>query len=270
MHKLTLSTVRLEPQRGGGQSGNPLMSGIASGFFWRCRGYVFLVTNWHVVTGVNADTRMVMSFVPERLEVFAKVKVDDTHFATSKFMVNLLDDENQPRWLCHPKGNEIDCVVIPFRDSDEAQKYYALGEKSFEPRLEPGIGMECFIVGFPKGLRSVGSTPLWKRGSIASEPTLDHEGKPLMLVDAATREGMSGAPVLLRYTGLFSPSGEVTADSYFGITDRFIGIYSGRIEPKPLIPTVDGRVDEFGSQIGRVWKASVINEIIEHNRHRLN
>jgi hypothetical protein len=58
-----------------------------------------------------------------------------------------------------------------------------------------------FILGFPKGI-SQGAFPIWKRGSIATEPLYGvttiwaKSGAPVILVDALTNDGMSGSPVL--------------------------------------------------------------------------
>lgn len=41
-----------------------------------------------------------------------------------------------------------------------------------------------------------GVFPVWKRGSIASEPLFNINLGPAILVDAVTRRGMSGSPVL--------------------------------------------------------------------------
>jgi hypothetical protein len=61
----------------------------------------------------------------------------------------------------------------------------------------PRVAAEVFILGYPKGLSMQGVMPVWKRGSIASEPLINvMDQAPAFLVDAATRDGMSGSPVL--------------------------------------------------------------------------
>jgi hypothetical protein len=54
--------------------------------------------------------------------------------------------------------------------------------------------------------------PIWKTGHIASEPSVYIDDDPKVLIDAATCEGMSGAPVYVR-----EPE-----------RNRLLGIYTGR------------------------------------------
>jgi len=80
--------------------------------------------------------------------------------------------------------------------------------------MAPLIGMDAFILGFPKGIAHQQLLPIWKRGSIATEPEIPREDDlPVFLVDTATREGMSGAPVLLRS---FSGYGRADGSSVLG------------------------------------------------------
>jgi hypothetical protein len=55
------------------------------------------------------------------------------------------------------------------------------------------IGNEVFILGYPLGFTHFVNTPIWKRGSIASEPHIETaETKFRVVIDATTRGGMSG------------------------------------------------------------------------------
>jgi hypothetical protein len=76
---------------------------------------------------------------------------------------------------------------------------------------------------------------------------LDYNGKPVFLIDATTRAGMSGSPVVLRQFGGYNTRN----GGYFssaGFFTRFMGIYSGRIHRD--------------SEIGMVWRPEVIFEIL--------
>jgi hypothetical protein len=120
-------------------------------------------------------------------------------------------------------------------------------------RLETGL--DVFVLGFPRGMSGGAEFPIWKRGSIASEPGFDINNLPKMLIDTATREGMSGAPVyaLSRpFSGLDDKDVNGKPKIFAGYAERFIGIYSGRIGS-----------DVFQAQLGIVWKPPVIDEIIE-------
>ena len=102
------------------------------------------------------------------------------------------------------------------------------------------------IIGYPNGLSAGGKFPIWKNGHLASEMDLDYNGLPIFLIDATTRSGMSGSPVIIRDSGLVL----MEENSQPGMFTKFLGVYSGRIDKT--------------SEIGRVWKPKVILDII-HN-----
>jgi hypothetical protein len=112
--------------------------------------------------------------------------------------------------------------------------------------------MEVFILGYPFGNKPP-AYPVWKRGSIASEPDLVRATTGYYLVDTASRPGMSGAPVILRsWTNDFVEGG-VRAINNEPATN-LIGVYLGRLSTTP-----------FEAQIGMVWHESYIQEIIQNN-----
>ena len=59
--------------------------------------------------------------------------------------------------------------------------------------MEVFPGITLFIIGFPCGRSSTGKMPIWKTAHMAPEYDLDVEGARAFLIDATTREGMSGA-----------------------------------------------------------------------------
>jgi hypothetical protein len=75
------------------------------------------------------------------------------------------------------------------------------------PDLLVGIGMDVFVLGYPFGPGKTG-LPVWKRGSIASEPDLVPQVENYLLVDTASRPGMSGSPVILRTYGTHMSRGD--------------------------------------------------------------
>lgn len=106
------------------------------------------------------------------------------------------------------------------------------------------------IVGFPFGVSQAGRLAIWKTGHIASDLDIDYSNRPIFLVDVTTKSGMSGSPVIARRMGTFRTS---TGTSLGGSATKFLGIYSGRV------PDNDGGQD---SNIGMVWKARVLDEIL--------
>jgi hypothetical protein len=113
--------------------------------------------------------------------------------------------------------------------------------------------MDVYALGFPRGMSGRGVTPIWKRGTIATEPDLDHDDRPIFLIDTATRDGMSGSPVYAQEVGTWLPPGSRDESKrIIGKGRMFVGIYSGRVNAE----------DEFKAQLGIVWKTRVIEEVI--------
>ena len=102
------------------------------------------------------------------------------------------------------------------------------------------VGDEAFVVGYPMPT-AVTPFPIWKRASIAYEPHASIDDLPKILVDTATRPGMSGSPVLLMHRGLFRERGGKI--DVLGSAKAFLGVYSS------------GVGDLEGLQLGTVWKA---------------
>ncbi len=122
------------------------------------------------------------------------------------------------------------------------------------------VGDDISIIGYPRGIHTGINEdlplPIWKRATVASEPMVPVDDLPLMLVDTATREGMSGGFVIARqHRGTLPPDQNGTIISLVnGEITRFVGIYTSR----------DKGVDEFEAQIGRVWNREHIIDIIEY------
>ena len=87
---------------------------------------------------------------------------------------------------------------------------------------------------------------IWVTGFVASETGLD---SPIFLVDSRTRPGQSGSAVIAQRNGGAFSGKDGNTTIITGIITQFLGIYSGRINKD--------------SDIGTVWKASAIKELIE-------
>ena len=111
------------------------------------------------------------------------------------------------------------------------------------------VGQDVFILGYPMGIDSSG-LPIWKRGSIATEPHVDVDKLPMIYVDSAASRGMSGSPVIIKTSSYQDAKGNTHI--FTGEATAFVGIYSGRIAPN----------DQGEAHLGIVWKAKVIDEII--------
>jgi hypothetical protein len=152
--------------------------------------------------------------------------------------------------MVHPT-KRVDVAILPIPSGAERPSItlYPLNILA-NSRLRIEIGMEVFILGYPFEIRRP-AYPVWKRGSIASEPDLARLTENYILVDTASRPGMSGSPVVRRsWTNHMVEPGVVAVSEQ--PMDRFIGVYSGRL------PTDQ----PHEAQIGLVWDGSFIDEII--------
>jgi hypothetical protein len=91
-------------------------------------------------------------------------------------------------------------------------------------------------------------TAIWVRGTIASEPGIDYDDLPRFLVDARTRVGQSGSPVIRVSVDGLTPTVDWGVAIYNGPVMRLVGVYSGRINQE--------------SDLGYVWRVGVINDIL--------
>jgi hypothetical protein len=161
----------------------------------------------------------------------------------------LWDAAGQPLWREHPtlKG-AADVVALPLTSTTGIAVYaYDPWSPGFNIMLEPSQRLS--IIGFPFGLTAGGLFAVWIGGTVASEPAVDFDNKPLFLVDSRTRPGQSGSPVIIYGTGgtFTQASGGTTI--YAGTVEQFVGVYSGRINEQ--------------SDLGFVWKHSTVCNVVD-------
>ena len=231
-------------------NGNPFAN--ATGFIWKRGEQHYLITNWHVVTGKNAQTgKQESPATPDMLRVLFNLRMQ--HFGKQQYDINIRDKDHRPLWFTHParqRGSDVVAIPLPMRDDDPIIGLHPINVLKSEADLAVRIGMDVFILGYPFGAPPPGY-PVWKRGSIASEPDLTRIGAGYMLVDTASRPGMSGAPVIRRSWGM-----HVLKDDAISARgdpqSKFIGIYSGRLHTK----------NKEDAQLGMVWPVEDIEEVI--------
>jgi hypothetical protein len=241
--RFTLTAIPLE------QYFNGTYVGQATGFLWKVQDQHYLVTNRHVVTCRDFFTDANLHAKgahPNMLR--ARFQISGTP-EKEEYDISIRDRDGNPLWLIHP-SKSVDIAVLPFTPKEPVTiGLYPLNVLT-NTGLYVAIGMDVFVLGFPFKIKPP-FFPVWKRGSIASEPNLARLTDGYMLVDTATRPGMSGAPVLRRSWGMhvMGPGAQV-ADG--NARTRFLGVYSGRV------PTDH----PSEAQIGLVWDGSYIDEII--------
>lgn len=220
------------------QSNGELLHGsLATGSFWLDDGAWYLITNWHNITGCNPVTGAAMSktgFLPTHVIVhllYSDMVEGRERLRWNGKLAPLYDDHGVPLWFEHPTyRNAVDVVALKLgmQSAEDADIFSLPINKHpnwFDLSLVPGG--DCFVLGYPKGVDAGFHLPLWKRASIASEPSLDHAGLPRLLIDTATRLGMSGAPVVAVSNGWNVPRGGGIGDAVFGRVETFVGVTPG-------------------------------------------
>ncbi|MEX1109357.1 MAG: hypothetical protein WEC00_10625, partial [Dongiaceae bacterium] len=167
----------------------------------------------------------------------------------------------------HPKFGDLVDVAALRIESDGLTKVRTVLSKESTPDFYVHAGAEVFILGYPAGLTASEKFPLWKRGTIASEPELGIDGLPKFLVDTATYKGMSGSAVYVVSTGTYvSEKGQRVFSAGQAILNcRFVGMYSSRLNVSPAFgegSANEGEKLAAVSQIGVVWKRAAIDELI--------
>jgi hypothetical protein len=237
-----------------GQCANGKSFGDATAFVWKRGPQHYLITNWHVVTGRNAETNELETPVqPDMLKALFNSRIPD--FGKIPRDINIRDDANNPLWFTHPlrqRGSDVVAIPLPIAGDDPIINMYPINAAEPDVDLAVRIAMDVFILGYPFGAPPPGF-PVWKRGSIASEPDLVHFGKGCLLIDTASRKGMSGAPVIRRsWTNHLMEDGTNLPLDATSRT-RFIGVYSGRFHTK----------NPEDAQLGMVWPVRDIQDIVD-------
>jgi hypothetical protein len=155
-----------------------------------------------------------------------------------------------PRWTGHPLGPEVDVAVLPLTKLDGVTLIPHRLPTSPSHDVAMEVTSELSVVGFPFGLTHAKKLGIWTRGTVATEYYIDYEDRPCFLIDARTRGGQSGSPVL--YFNTDSRNVKFRGDVYAGDRGSFsqlLGIYSGRLNAK--------------SDLGYVWRPKAIAETLD-------
>jgi hypothetical protein len=229
-------------------------------FFIERENKTFLVTNWHIVTGRNADTKEVIdtkyAAIPNKLRVYVPRDNGDgtAQYEDNSYIdIDLYDENDEPLWYEKSINDRmVDVALLPIENPDFCYMAIDAAEEPFNENVKIEITSEIYIIGFPFA-KQTGYVPIWKKGSVASEPLIDMEGLPYFYADTATKEGMSGSPVVFykdRPATIVNEQQRKISRHW----TKFVGIYSGRIGANS-----DTRND---AQLGRIWKVSVIDDIL--------
>lgn len=230
-----------------------------TGWFWRLPDGIALVTAWHNLSGLHHTVRKPLSRsggMPDRIR-YHYVATNPQTFQNAEVPLYLDDERTQPRWFVHPVcGSYYDMAFIGLHIQGAGVACVNDTVSVLTAAARPGY--DVFAIGFPQGIQLMNVFPVWKRGSIASDPDLPVEGHPKFYVDMAGRGGLSGAPVYRSQQGVVM---EPTANGHsvgFGDKTEFLGLYSGRAADQ-LPP--EARSGE-SSDLGFVWRADIVLDML--------
>jgi len=224
---------------------------------------LYLITNYHVLTGSsptekksNKGNSIIFQFHQSE-EDLGKIK---------SVKLSLYTKNNKPIWVQNSSLPEADLAVIPLPISIYQDfKINCISAKWAESNLKVRPTTRITLIGYPYGFYDKkNSLPIWKTGSIASEPEIDFENKPLFLIDVSAFPGMSGSPVFAISYGTYEQEEGGTA---VGNIRKFLGIYASMQMVRENIYLEEivqdskvGIILDESLQIGHVWKANLILE----------
>ena len=230
---------------------------------------VFLVTNYHVVTGHAPKVSAPRS--GDRIH-FALHKDANELETFSEFELPLYDVHDDPIWASSDAYPDADVVLVPLPTRMLPLYVFTEAHTRGDIKIRPTSG--ATLLGYPYGFFDREHLlPIWKTGHVASEPDVDFEGEPTFLVDVSVFPGMSGSPVLAVATGIYESEDGVMRS---GRVLKLLGIFSSMPVVRPTARSISstGSTDvspptaEVSLQLGYVWKAALIADIARGYRPR--
>jgi hypothetical protein len=262
IEQLLFSTVRIEADKA---SITEAGTSFIFSYEHDSKQYLFLVTNKHVVNGAKIGRFF-----------FTLTHDGQNPRIGERFDIQVQDFQNA--WVGHPDPS-IDIAampLVPVLDHIQQQGKQAF----FRPiphTLVPGNEQladldaleEVVFVGYPSGMFDAKNLmPILRRGTTATPPYLDYDGRKVFLVDASVFPGSSGSPVLICNQGSYSTKQGIA----IGTRVLFLGVIAqvvireeeGKIvivaAPSSLTPIVRTRqmID-----LGIVYKSTTVIETVQ-------
>lgn len=272
MHYLSSVTTPLEIKNSLGKN-----LGKATGFFYKGEGNsCFLISNWHVVTGRDPGRpgHSKTASVPTTIDFFLHpvIETEGRRALMIKKMEKISISINSecgegPTWLEHPDYRfKVDVVGLEIDVSKLSGLHWSFINSwpDNEERFMPSVMDNVFVIGFPYGLHGgTPALPLYKRGSICSEPSFPFGRLPCFLIDCTASSGMSGSPAIASHSGFWSSEKNINDHSIVGTVENFVGIYSGRLNQIFSEDDIPG-AEATPSDIGIVWRKQVIDDILKN------
>lgn len=198
---LSYSTIRIESRNAQG------MPVSGTGFFFLFHNkqnpkitIPAIVTNRHVVKDIQ-DTTLVFTVRKDGRPSNSTVRYHTQYPPWQK-------------WIGHPDA-DVDIAILPLlpittqiRNERGTEIYYVPFDSSMIPADEVFRSLtqldEVAMIGYPNGLwDQVNNQPIFRKGAIATRPSVNYNGHREFLVDMSVFPGSSGSPILLVSEGPF-------------------------------------------------------------------
>lgn len=268
-------SIRLEQRRNG------IHQGWGTGFIYRHipSNQTFLITNYHIL--LARDPKESSKLCPGYADSPDEICWYGWQRSSMNPRLGSFRIDGGFQFLEHPKrSQDIDLAAIAINFPSEMIVVDQMGIRN-DKTIPSQAGAEIFIVGFPYGYGFNEVMPIWKRGTIATEPLLSESRLPRFLIDANTNPGMSGSPVFtvarrdmfllekqhadqlnnlarsdvssLELISKLDPKA-MRNNSFQGISMNLVGVYAGRVE-----------LPEFNDlSLGIVYKIKALDELFEN------
>jgi hypothetical protein len=227
---------------------------------------MFLVTNYHVLTGSAPNEKKPP--IGDNI-VFFFHKDEKNTGILKQVRFPLFTKLNDPIWICSKDYPEADVAIVPLVSAlYQDCKLFGISEGWAKAPIKIRPTSRVTLVGYPYGYEdTVNALPIWKTGSIASEPRVDFSGKPLFVVDVSAFPGMSGSPTFAISYGTYEMEQGGTA---VGSVQKFLGIYASMemLEQKKFLEEIQtgkrqGIIVAESLQLGHIWKAQLIINMVK-------
>lgn len=219
---------------------------------------VFLVTNYHVVTGNSPNT--MLSAKGDRVVFYLHTDPLDPS-RVKQVALPLYSTAGVPQWVQSEEHPDADLVLVPLPpETYEGIQVFVFDETHTRGKITIRPTSPATLLGYPYGFSdNVNKLPVWKTGHVASEPNVDFQGKPSFLVDVSAFPGMSGSPVLAVANGVYEDDRGTMG---MGRVIRLLGVFSAM----PVMRSDIAGIPDTSLELGIVWKSSLIVELARKYR----
>jgi hypothetical protein len=250
-----------------------------TGFFYNentTANETFLVTNYHVVTGKSPEEEMPNT--GNFIEFNVRGDKNTQHYYNVK--LPLYEMNGIPVWKESKKFPLADVVAIHLPKNVDRFVGSILSKKEIDSDVKVSVGSRVVVIGYPGGLfDEKNMLPIWKNGRIASEPNVDFNGLPNIIIDITSYGGMSGAPVLIHSTGAYETPDIIEGNKRrfgmsYGAIPKLIGVFSDKYVSEVKLPLFDeNKKEQIASfsvfiddslGLGVIWKSIVIEDIVDN------